>query len=387
MRASTSRTAHRRTPRPALGLAWRIFTAMSLVVIAGAGTLLVSALLVARPVFHAHLDQIKPLVSAPAQAHVDEAFSNAVLIALSVGVTAALAAALVVTWLVAKRVAAPVAEAAEAAQRVADGDYQTRLRQPGLGPEFDRLTTAFNLMARRLATTDQTRRHLLADLAHELRTPLASMQATIEAVSDGILPSDQTTLATLTEQSQRLHRLVGDLSAVSRAEERQLNLHPVLVPVEDLVSGAVKAARPRFDAKGISLTLAAGVTTCQVLADPDRLAEALGALVDNALLHTGSGGVVTIAATRQGDRCRIVVTDNGEGFDPATAAQLFERFYRGDSSRTANGAGSGIGLTIAKAIVQAHHGQLLGHSDGPGKGARFELTLPIADAGDPPRRT
>ena len=245
MRAATSRT-----PKPALGLAWRIFTAMSLVVIAGAGTLLVSALLVARPVFHAHLDQIKPLVSAPAQAHVDEAFSNAVLIALSVGVTAALAAALIVTWLVAMRVAAPVAEAAEAAQRIADGDYQTRLRQPRLGPEFDRLTTAFNLMARRLATTDQTRRHLLADLAHELRTPLASMQATIEAINDGILPSDQTTLATLTEQSQRLHRLVGDLSAVSRAEERQLNLHPVLVSAEDLVSGAVTAARPRFDAKG-----------------------------------------------------------------------------------------------------------------------------------------
>ena len=370
-----------RRPEPALGLAWRIFTAMSLVVVAGAGTLLVSALLVARPVFHAHLDQIRPLVSGPAQAHVDEAFSTAVLIALSVGVTAALAAALVVTWLVARRVAAPVAEAAEAAQRIADGDYQTRLRQPRLGPEFDRLTTAFNLMARRLATTDQTRRHLLADLAHELRTPLASMQATIEAINDGILPSDQTTLATLTEQSQRLHRLVGDLSAVSRAEERQLNLHPVLVSAEDLVSGVVTAARPRFDTKGISLTPETSVTACHVLADPDRLAEALGALLDNALRHTGSGGVVTIAATRDDDRCRIVVTDNGEGFDPAIADQLFERFYRGDSSRTVNGAGSGIGLTIAKAIIEAHHGQLRAHSDGPGKGASFEITLPIASRG------
>jgi two-component system, OmpR family, sensor histidine kinase BaeS len=113
-----------------------------------------------------------------------------------------------------------VAEAAAAARRIADGDYQTRLRQPRFGPEFDGLTTSFNLMARRRATTEQTRGRMLADLAHELRTPLASMQATIEALSDGILPSDQTTFATLTEQSQRLHRLVGDLSAVSRAEER-----------------------------------------------------------------------------------------------------------------------------------------------------------------------
>ena len=373
-----------RRPEPALGLAWRIFTAMSLVVVAGAGTLLVSALLVARPVFHAHLDQIRPLVSGPAQAHVDEAFSTAVLIALSVGVTAALAAALVVTWLVARRVAAPVAEVAEAAQRIADGDYQTRLRQPRLGPEFDRLTTAFNVMAHRLENTDQTRRHLLADLAHELRTPLASIRATIEAINDGILPSDQTTLSTLTEQSQRLHRLVGDLSAVSRAEERQLNLHPVLVSAEDLVSAAVTAARPRFEAKGIGLILTPNAARCEVLGDPDRLAEALGALLDNALRHTGTGGVVTIAATRQDKRCRITVSDNGEGFDPATADQLFERFYRGDSSRTADGAGSGIGLTIAKAIVQAHHGQLLGHSDGPGEGARFEIVLPTSDGAPKP---
>lgn len=376
MRASTDRA-----PKRALGLAWRLFTAMSLVVIAGAGTLLVSAMLVARPVFHAHLDQVKALVSPQAKAHVDEAFSNALTFALSVGVTAALAAALVVTWLVARRVAGPVAQAAEAAQGIADGDYQTRLRQPRLGPEFDRLTTAFNSMARRLETTDQTRRHLLADLAHELRTPLASIQATIEAISDGILPSDQTTLSTLTEQSQRLHRLVGDLSAVSRAEERQLNLHPVLVSTQELLSGAVAAARPRFEAKGISLTTE-HVTAGNVLIDPDRLAEALGALLDNALRHTGSGGVVTITATRHHDRCRIVVTDNGEGFDPATADQLFERFYRGDSSRRANGAGSGIGLTIAKAITRAHRGQLLGHSDGPGTGASFEIILPIARRGD-----
>src|ERR1019366_5889353 len=373
MRASAGRA-----PKPTLGLAWRIFTAMSLVVIAGAGTMLVAVLLVAEPAFHAHLAQVQPPMSTQAHVHVDEAFSNAVLIALAVGVTVALAAALVVTWLVARGLAAPVAEAAEAAQQIADGAYQTRLVQPRLGPEFERLTTAFNLMARRLATTDQTRRHLLADLAHELRTPLASMQATIEAVTDGILPNDQTTMATLTEQSQRLHRLVSDLSAVSRAEERELKLHPVLVSLHDVVSGKVAAARPRFAAKRINIIAVDGVPAWQVLADPGRLAEALGALLDNALRHTAKEGTVTIATTRHDDHARIVVTDTGEGFDPAIAAQLFERFYRGDSSRTANGTGSGIGLTIAKAIVQAHHGQLQGRSDGPGKGSSFEITLPIA---------
>jgi two-component system sensor histidine kinase BaeS len=382
MRSSTSRAPSPARPaRPALGLAWRLFAAMGLVVLAGAGTMLVAVLLVAEPAFHTHLSQVQPPMSEAAHAHVDEAFAGAVLIALAVGVVMAMAAALVVTWLVARRLAAPVAEAAEAAYRIADGDYETRLRQPGLGPELDRLTAAFNTMARRLATTEQTRRRLLNDLAHELRTPLASMQATIEAVNDGILPADETTLATLTDQSQRLHRLVGDLSAVSRAEERQLNLRPVRVPIQDLASQAAATARPRFEAKGIDLTADDGRAVGQVLVDPDRLAEALGALLDNALRHTARGGTVIITTTRHDNRCRIAVTDTGDGFDPDTAAQLFERFYRGDSSRTVSGAGSGIGLTIAKAIVEAHHGQLRAHSDGPGKGARFEITLPIASRG------
>jgi two-component system, OmpR family, sensor histidine kinase BaeS len=296
---------------------------------------------------------------------------------LAVGVTVALAVALVVTWLVARRLAAPVAEAGDAARRIADGDYQTRLPQPRIGPELDALTAAFNTMASRLASIEGTRRRLLTDLAHELRTPLASIEATIEAVSDGILPADQSTLDTLTDQSQRLHRLVGDLSAVSRAEERQLNLDPGLVPMQDVVSAAVAAARPRFDAKVITLTVH-GAPQWQVLADTDRLAEALGALLDNALRHTAQGGTVTVATTRQDNQCKIAVSDTGEGFDPAIATRLFERFYRGDTSRTASGAGSGIGLTIAKAIVKAHGGQILAHSDGPGTGARFEVTLPIA---------
>jgi two-component system sensor histidine kinase BaeS len=192
------------------------------------------------------------------------------------------------------------------------------------------LTTSFNMMASQLATTEHTRRRLLNDL----RTPLASMQATIEAVTDGILPPDSTTLATLTEQSQRLHRLVGDLSSVSRAEERQLNLHPVLVPAQDLVSGAVAAARPRFDAKGVSLTTEGGATIPGVSESvvqqrPHGLRQPVR--VDH---HLACGGAVNIAVTLHHDRCQIAVTDTSEGFDPGQAAQLFERFYRGDSSRS-----------------------------------------------------
>lgn len=376
---SRSSSVTKGSPRPPLGLAWRLFAAVGLVVIGGAGTMVVSVLLTAHPAFRSHLDQIQPPLSPQAQTHVDEAFAGGVFSALSLSVTAALAVALVVTWLVAQRVAAPITKAAEAAYRVADGDYETRLPQPRLGPEFDRLTTSFNTMARRLADTEQTRRRLLTDLAHELRTPLASMQATIEAITDGILPSDASTLATLTEQSQRLHRLVNDLSAVSRAEERQLNLNPIPVSLSDIVITARAGAQARCEAKGISLIADLAHATGKVLVDPDRLAEALGALLDNASRHTAPGGTVTIRATRHGNQCRIAVTDNGVGFEPAVTHRLFERFYRGDPSRSNTSSGSGIGLTIARAIIQAHHGQLRANSKGPGYGATFEITLPSPD--------
>ena len=154
---------------------------MGLVVIAGAGTMLVTVLLVAWPLFHLQPVKLRPTISDQEHAHVDDAFESAGLLALSVGVLVALAVAVIVTWLLARRLAVPVAEAGEAAHRIADGDYDTRLPQPRIDPEFEGLTAAFNTMARRLATTEQTRRRLLGDLAHELRTPLASMQATVEA--------------------------------------------------------------------------------------------------------------------------------------------------------------------------------------------------------------
>jgi signal transduction histidine kinase len=361
------------------GLGARLFAAMGLVVLAGAGTLLSVAVLVAPQVFHAHLRMALGDVPDTTLAHADDAFATAVLLSLAVAVAVAILAALTVTALVARRIAVPVAALATAAGRLAAGGYDTRVPEPRLGPEFTALAESFNTMAARLADTEHLRQRLLADLAHELRTPIASVEATVEAVADGILPADATTWATLTGQTGRLRRLVDDLAAVSRAEERALDPRPRLLG--ELANTAADAIRARYTAKGVRLTVGVAPGTPIVSVDPHRFAEALGNLLDNALRHTPSGGTVTVTTepvARLGQRlARVEVADTGDGFPPGDADRLFARFYRADTARSRATGGSGIGLTITQAIVTAHGGTITAASEGPGHGAKFTITLPV----------
>jgi two-component system sensor histidine kinase BaeS len=372
------------SPGRRIGLGARLFAAMGLVVLAGATTLLVVALLVAPQVFHAHLRMAVADLSDATLAHADQAFATAMLLSLAMAVTVAILTALTVTWLVTRRIATPVSDLAAAAGRLAAGHYDTQASDPGLGPEFAALADSFNTIATRLAGTERTRQRLLADLAHELRTPIAAIEATVEAVADGVLPADDTTWTTLADQTGRLERLVADLTAVSRAEERGLHLDPRPQPLAGLATDAASAVQARYAAKGVRLQVATASRTPAVLVDRHRFAEALDNLLDNALRHTPPGGAVTITtdrAVRFGeDLAVLAVTDTGEGFDPADTDRLFERFYRTDTARSRSTGGSGIGLTIAKAIVNAHHGVLTSHSAGPGRGATFTIALPTAPA-------
>ncbi|WP_052711048.1 HAMP domain-containing sensor histidine kinase [Pseudofrankia sp. DC12] len=396
-----------------LGLGARLFTAMALVVAAGAGTLLVVALLVAPAVFLTHLRRAgTPGLTPAVETHVERAFTQAMMISLTAGTTAAVLAAGLVTWLVARRLAAPVTTLAAATTRLADGNYDTDLADPRLGREFTALTTAVNRLGDKLAGSERTRRRLLADLGHELRSPVASLEATVEAITDGVLPVDATTLDTLAEHASRLRRLVTDLESVSRAEERQLALHPQPARLADLVQRAATAVRPLYQAGGVDLQLRAEEAGPTATVDHDRIVEALTNLLDNALRHTPAAGAVTITvdqapggARRPADlaagrpaAARIRVADTGEGFPSEQAGQLFERFYRTDPARspstptpaaTAGSApgrhGSGIGLTITRAIIEAHHGSITAHSDGPGCGATFTITLPATTPHGPAR--
>lgn len=366
----------RRNPR----LVWRLFTAMTLVVVAGALTLLVVALLIAPQVFHTHLEMVNEPLSADVQTHVDEAFAQAVLLSLAVGVLVALVATLAVTWLVSRRVADPITAVADAAGRVAAGDLSARVPAPGLGLELTDLADSFNTMTARLAATENTRRQLITDLAHELRNPLASIQATVEAAADGVVEADASTWATLLEQSSRLERLVDDMSEVSKAEERQLDLHPIPIGAVQLVRAAAAAAKAQYDAAGVTLAVTIDGEDSRVTVDPDRIGEVLANLLSNALRHTNAGDHVRIGLATGAGTVRIDVTDTGAGFRTDHADRLFERFYRGDISRVRANAGSGIGLTVARAIITAHRGTLRAHSDGPGLGSTFTIQLPSTAA-------
>jgi signal transduction histidine kinase len=362
-----------------MGLAPRLLLADVLVIVAGAGTLFAVAVLIAPALFHAHLQAAQlPEISESIRGHVDSAFDRALLLSLAVGVTVATVVAALITWLVARRLAAPVHDVAAAAQRLADGHYDTDVPDPRLGPEFRGLAESITRLSRRLATTEADRRRLTSDLAHQLRTPLASVRATVEALDDGLLAPDPSTLAVLTDQTDRLSRLVDDLERASRAQERQIVLHPEPQPLSPVVERCVDAVRGRYRAKGVRLTGASAPGVPALRIDAGRLAEAITNVLDNALRHTPPGGQVTVSVRPLGGgptfAAEVTVEDTGDGFSPDQAERVFERFYRGPDVEP--GSGSGLGLTIAWAIAEAHGGALTARSAGPGQGAVLTLVLP-----------
>jgi signal transduction histidine kinase len=371
-----------------VGLAARLFLTNLLVIVAGAGTLLVVALLFAPALFHEHLQRAQlPQISSQIRDHVDSAFDRSLLLSLSIGVAVATMTAAAISWLAARRLVEPVHQVVHVAQGLADGHYETLAPELHLGPEFASLTRSMNLLSGRLATTEAQRRRLTADLAHQLRTPVAAVGATVEALIDGILQPDPSTLAALADQTERLHRLIADLEKVSRAEERQFVLDPAPQPLAPVVQRCCTAVRGRFLAKGVDLRINADPTTPAVRIDADRIREVLTNLLDNALRHTPTGGHVTIGlcpgAATDPMSAELAVHDTGEGFPPDQGPSLFQRFYRGPNVEP--GTGSGLGLTIAEAIAEAHAGSLRARSDGPGHGATFTLSLPAASNGSGPR--
>jgi two-component system, OmpR family, sensor histidine kinase BaeS len=357
----------------------KLLVAQMLVVVAGALTLGVVALAVAPGVFHTHVRMALGTVPPRVGHHLDEGLARAMLVALGTGTGVAVATALGVSLILARRITSPVRAMARAAGQVAHGSYTARVPPPGGDDELTTLAGAFNDMAEALHTSEQRRQELLSDLAHELRTPLATIDGYLEGVGDGVMPADQQTLQVLQAETARLRRLVDDLNAVSRAEERQLDLHPARCHPDKLITAAVQAARAAYTAKQVTLQARIDRHLPQITADPDRIGEVLANLLTNALRHTPPGGHVEVAATTTPQRqVQLAVTDTGEGIPPELLERIFERFYRVDRARTysPDTGGSGIGLTITRAIVHAHGGQISAHSQGPGRGARFDITLP-----------
>jgi two-component system OmpR family sensor kinase/two-component system sensor histidine kinase BaeS len=277
----------------------------------------------------------------------------------------------------------PLANIMDAADAVAAGDLDVRVEERG-SRDFQRLAHSFNRMTEELARTDQQRRNLTADVAHELRTPLHIIQGNLEGILDGIYaPTPEHVEATLLE-TRTLARLVDDLRILSLAESGQLPLRREPVDVADLLADVVTSFSAQAESAGIALCYPdqaaatasnqAGPLTLQ--GDAGRLDQVLSNLVANAIRHTPPGGRITLAAAA-GDGCiRITVADSGEGIAPADLPFIFDRFWRADRARGhSSGAGSGLGLAIANQLVKAHGGQITVASE-LGKGATFTLTFP-----------
>lgn len=347
----------------------RLFAGQLLVIAVTFLALVITILLIAPGLFLYHL-QMTGEDEPAVQKHAQEAFETSVGVALLAAAVVAVIAAVLLSWFLAKRVSTPITELATASEQVARGRYDVTVPDSGFGTELHTLSQSFQKMADTLASTDAARTTLLSDLSHEIRTPLATLEAHIDGLEDGHVRADAATFAVMRGQVHRLNRLASDVKLAAAAQEHALDLHPAPVAVPDLVESACALFEPRYQDKGVTLK-----NSCRegssVVVDPDRMQQVLGNLLDNALRHTPTGGEVEVTC----EHAEISVRDTGDGIASDDLERVFNRFQRLDAARS-DRSGSGLGLTIARAIVVEHGGTLTAHSDGLGTGTTFVIALP-----------
>lgn len=358
----------------------RILLAAILVLGIGALTAWVVALAIGPAIFHEHMLMVETSNPDPEVVkHAEEAFDASWQLSLLLALIAAGVASVLVSAFLARRIAGTLNKVRSAAIQVAQGDYSARVPEGAMGAEFTEMISAFNRMASELDETEHTRKRLLSDLAHEMRTPVATVDGYLEAMLDGVAAADSETLTMLREQTDRLKRLAEDVSLVSSAEEHRLSMEPQAVSVAELVSLAQGQARSFYAARDVDLQIEEEAEDAIVVGDRDRLSQVLTNLLDNALRHTQPGDQVTLRTGSDSATVLLSVEDTGHGVAPEHLPHLFERFYRVDTARDRAHGGSGIGLTIVRSIVEAHGGNVRAESRGPGHGALFTVELPRHD--------
>lgn len=307
----------------------------------------------------------------------DLAFINTLNTALvAVGIFS-LAFALVLGAFMARRLSRPISRVISTAEQISKGYFGDRILEKSNTKEILQLTGTINNLAETLEKQEMLRKRMTADVAHELRTPLATLQSHMEALIDGIWKPDKERFKSCHEEILRINRMIGDLEKLARIENENVLLDRTRFDISKLVRRIAGNFETEFRNKSIEVSISGGDET--VFADKDKVSQVMINLLSNALKYTSEGGAVNISVEGNESEVRVRVKDNGVGISPDDLPYIFERFYRGDKSRNRLTGGSGIGLTIARTIVEAHKGSIIARS-GLGAGAEFIVTLPRSTA-------
>jgi len=371
-------------------LTWKVFLSYLLVVFIGGVVLITAASLSVPAAFERHLVSMNEImisgnIAGNNEQMVSDLFSQykkAVFEAVTYAALAALVGAVLASFLISRQVVTPTLQMMILSKRIAEGEYQERLSLPG-GQQTDqidelgRLALSFNQMADKLEKTETMRRELIGDVTHELRTPLTAVKGYLEGMADGVLPADPETYQQIHSEIDRLQRLVNDLQELSRVEAGAFQLMRTPVSPASLIERIQNTMAPQFEEKNIQLEINIEPNLPDINVDKDRIIQVLTNLVGNALQYTPSGGKVILLVHREPSDILFSVIDSGIGISADQIPLIFNRFYRTDKSRTRTSGGSGIGLTIAKALVKAHQGKIWAESMGEGKGSTFSFLIPL----------
>jgi signal transduction histidine kinase len=292
--------------------------------------------------------------------------------------------ALIIGSLLFVQITSPLGKLTKAANAIARGDLSQRVNIR-TRDEMGKLGTSFNSMAESLAKAETQRQHWMADIAHELRTPLAAIQATLEGIQDNILPLDNEQVDALYAESALLNRLIGDLRELSLAEAGQIKLECLPTDLGQFIPKIVERMKVQTDQKGIHLEAQIAPGLPLVFLDPDRITEVVNNLISNSMRYTPQGGSIKISSfsSQEAGQVTLTITDTGTGIDAENLPYVFDRFFRADKSRSRSSGGSGLGLAIVKQLVEAHRGSI--NVESPvfwddlqqGYGTRFIIHLPV----------
>lgn len=345
-----------------------------LIAIAGA-TLIGTALFVAPSIFEKHMQEAG-IDSSAAKMHITEAFAGSFSLSLVIAMLTSFIVAGIMAWYLMRRIAEPIENLAIFAESLASGDSTANVPVGSSTPEIDRLSTALTGMSSQLSKIQNDQARMLRDLAHELRTPIATIGALIDGIEDGVVKGDAHSWNTIRDQLQRLNRLSRDVRDVSHSYDQTLSNLKIPVEPNEIGLSAIAAWTARFENRGVLLEFKSSGEIPLINADPLRIGQVLSNLLENALRHTPKNGKVQLGIESVVGGVSFSVRDNGEGISVNQLPHIFDRLYRGDNARHSGDSGSGLGLTIARSIAESHSGTLTATSKGRGRGSTFTLTIP-----------